>query len=259
MSPSSGFNSILFANQIGGRWTPSTRERPAQPVGAGLKFKCSDEQGAFLFMNVPAESSQMQAPRSIIPLMRTNIEHWRQYVGSKHDCKVTEAQIMLVSGVTKTEDWGLGAFDNGGEASFEARTPFSQVTFKTTQAVQCRSLKRGPRNDPATSSVPLAAPAIEEEPTATSSPLSASQSKRDQTLFFHYYKMKDRRWKVKKRRVLVLLDHAEDAENLLVTVQNHAEDDDDIYMDGEADADGEEVVPDISIDEVSSSMRRKVP
>ena len=196
------------------RFAPALRcscESPTTPVGAGMKFHCSDEQGAFVFMNVPAEKNQLLASQSLIPFIRHNIDRWHEYAQTKFDLLIAREQIIFISGVTKTEDWGLGAFVNqakGGEVAFTAQVPFFQGTFSVqkqktqTGNIQYRAKPlddaRSVRSPRASLDVVEAAGA--EAGAGPSSPAPGSTSslttppKRDQTLFFHYYKMKARWW-----------------------------------------------------------------
>ena len=64
------------------------RESPTTPVGAGMKFQCSDEQGAFVFMNVPAEKSHILASHSLAPFIRHNIDLWADFAQSEHDLQI---------------------------------------------------------------------------------------------------------------------------------------------------------------------------
>ncbi len=173
-----------------------------------MKFQCSDEQGAFVFMNVPADKSQMLASNSLIPFIRHNIDRWHEYVQSKHDLQIAREQIIFVSGVTKTEDWGLGAFvshSKGGEVAFTAQTPFVQGTFKVQkQRAQTGNIqyRARPFADDA-GSIRSARRSLDGGDTLGAGPSDqglgstaslAAPVKRDQTLFFHYYKMKARWW-----------------------------------------------------------------
>ncbi|PIL36332.1 transporter [Ganoderma sinense ZZ0214-1] len=189
---------------------------PTTPVGAGMKFQCSDEQGAFVFMNVPAEKKQMLPSLKLIPFIRTNVDRWHEHVQSQLDLEIARDQIIFVSGVTKTEDWGLGAFVShakGGEVAFAAQVPFFQGTFSVQHQVartgniqhRARPLPLPLPGDRDAGSIRSARPSIEggregasmegpSSPGRASTASLAGQVKRDQTLFFHYYKMKARWW-----------------------------------------------------------------
>ncbi|KAI1790665.1 WD40 repeat-like protein [Ganoderma leucocontextum] len=180
---------------------------PATPVGAGMKFQCSDEQGAFVFMNVPAEKSEMLASHTLVPFIRNKIDGWHEHVQIQHDLDIAREQLVFVSGVTKTEDWGLGAFVSharGGEVAFTAQAPFFQGAFSVQkQRAQTGNIQHRarPLSDDA-SSIRSARPSIEGGDTSAPGPSSSEGYgstasigvKRDQTLFFHYYKMKARWW-----------------------------------------------------------------
>ena len=69
-----------------------------------MKFECSAEQGAFLFMNVAAEKTMMHASVKLAPFIRNSIDKWHEYVATEHDLEIAKDQIIFVSGVIKTED-----------------------------------------------------------------------------------------------------------------------------------------------------------
>ncbi|TBU22672.1 WD40 repeat-like protein [Dichomitus squalens] len=180
----------------------------ATPVGAGMKFHCSQEQGAFVFMNVAAEKTMMHATTKLAPFMRNNIDKWHDFVTGTHSLDISKEEIVFVSGVVKTEDWGLGAFMNqakGGAVAFSAQVPFCQGAF-SVQVEKGRAMNVQMRTKPKPSNASFVSrpnSLLESAGGSTASAASSSQGysgvvpgecKKNQTLFFHYYKIKNRLW-----------------------------------------------------------------
>ena len=199
-----------------------------------MKFQCSDEQGAFVFMSAPAAKTQMLPSHNLAPFIRHRIDGWHEHVQRQLDLQIARDQLIFVSGVVKTEDWGLGAFMShakGGEVAFSAQVPFVQGTFSVqshcaqTGNIQYRAkpLADDGGGDASPSPSPIRSPrpsisldsegpgsgeeasalASSEQPVGGFAPGLAGTSlsslatppvKRDQTLFIHYYKMKARWW-----------------------------------------------------------------
>ena len=251
------------------------RESPTTPVGAGMKFQCSDEQGAFVFMNVPAEKSHILASHSLAPFIRHNIDLWADFAQSEHDLQIARDQLIFVSGVVKTEDWGLGAFTShakGGEVAFNAQGPFPffQGTFSVqahraqTGNIQYRAkplARSSDRDARSSSSIRSPRPSISSEGAVASpsedsasasaerlvSPGLASTSslatppKRDQTLFIHYYKMKARWW---MKRIVKAAAGPDDHD------ADRSGDGEDVAAGLQADSDDGEVVQEPPVDQV---------
>ena len=109
-----------------------------------MKFQCSDEQGAFVFMSAPAAKTQMLPSHNLAPFIRHRIDSWHEHVQRQLDLQIARDQLIFVSGVVKTEDWGLGAFMShakGGEVAFAAQGPFS--FFQGTFSVQSHCAQTG--------------------------------------------------------------------------------------------------------------------
>ena len=209
-----------------------------------MKFQCSDEQGAFVFTNVPADTGQMLPSLSLAQFIRNNIDRWHEYAQNTHDLLFTRDQIIFVSGVTKTEDWGLGAFVNqacGGEVAFTAQILFFQGAFSVRR--QCAQMgniqycvKPLPDNADLTLSIPTSIEGQETSSTGTSMRVDGNPgelmvgTKQDQTLFLHYYKMKARWW---SRRVFKAtagpderdMDRLGDGEDIAIGLQMDNEED----------------------------------
>ena len=171
------------------------------PFGAGMEFQCSSEQGAFVFMNVAAEKTIMRTSLKLAHFIRNNIGEWRKYVRDSHHLEIAEDQIIFVSGTIKTQDWGLGAFtgqENGGAVSYLAQVPFCQGAF-SRHAHNGLGTNVQTRTKPLLSNATMVARpdlSIKGAGGTTSSQgysgLQAAEVKRDQTLFFHYYRVKNR-------------------------------------------------------------------
>ncbi len=180
---------------------PQILDRSLAQVGAGLKFECTQEQGAFVFVDQPADRSQIQSSRSIIPYLKANIEHWNA-LALRLDLDVAREPLLFVSGTVKTNDWGLGAFLTHGQscvAEFEAQVPFAQakLTWRTsTQSVGNTEVRQ--RSAAEIQHIQeLAAIESNEDPSASRQSLDSVRSfhqNKDQTLFLHYYKVKKRLW-----------------------------------------------------------------
>ncbi|KAI0701530.1 WD40 repeat-like protein [Cerioporus squamosus] len=173
------------------------------PVGGGIKFECNQEQGAFVFVDQPADRVQMRPSKSLIPYMKANIEHWSA-LASRHDADVAKDALIFVSGTVKTNDWGLGAFISHGQscvAEFQAQVHFAQaqLTWKTSQQNEGNTqVRQRPKDEDELRRIQeLAAIESSEDPSSSRRSLDSVRSfhqKKDQTLFFHYYKMKKRLW-----------------------------------------------------------------
>ena len=172
-----------------------------------MKFECSAEQGAFLFMNVAAEKTMMHASVKLAPFIRNSIDKWHEYVATEHDLEIAKDQIIFVSGVIKTEDWGLGAFMSqakGGAVSFSAQVPFFQGAFSAqVQDGRATNVQTRTKPQPSNASFVSKSDSLIEGAGGSTAPSTSSQGysgvqttdvKRDQTLFFHYYKIKSRFW-----------------------------------------------------------------
>ncbi|KAM5537809.1 hypothetical protein V8D89_008577 [Ganoderma adspersum] len=166
------------------------------PAGTVAKFRCSNEQGAFVFTNAPAKSTQILASRTLARFIRENVDRWHQHAEKQLDLQIDPEQILFVSGVTKAADWGLGAFVSqarGGEVAFTAKVPFIRGAFSVQK-------ENAPRADIEYRARPLPV----DDSGSIESPRRPSANigvKRDQTLFIHYYKTKARSWINSKRAV----------------------------------------------------------
>ncbi|KAI0638712.1 hypothetical protein C8Q77DRAFT_1077109 [Trametes polyzona] len=182
-----------------------------ETFGGGLKFSCSSQQGAFVFVKPPADRKQLHPSKhSLANYIRTHFEEWYNFsTGSGDsgglDLDISREDIIFISGTVKTEDWGLGAFVDssaGGEVSFQGSAgPFAQGSFNCSYTKKSQGNTEY-RTKPMSDSLSITHPSLAAESASlishspTSSTLSgvSCTAKKDQCLFVHYYKMKKRLW-----------------------------------------------------------------
>ncbi|KAH9853261.1 WD40 repeat-like protein [Lenzites betulinus] len=178
-----------------------------QAVGAGLKFTCEREHGAFVFVKPAADRWQMHRSKSLALYIRTNIDSWYHFATDVCDLEIARDEIIFVSGVVKTADWGLGAFlrqGAEGEVSFQANLgPFAQGSFnfsrshKSAGVVEWRTKPDGASVSPA----PSVRSGSTSDTLASSSSTSLalqrthSDTRKDQSLFLRYFKTKRVLWR----------------------------------------------------------------
>ncbi|KAI0751888.1 WD40-repeat-containing domain protein [Daedaleopsis nitida] len=179
------------------------------PVGAGMRFSCKAEQGAFVVVREPAQSSSLHPSKSLVHYIRMNIEKWHA-LATARDLDIPKESLYFISGVVKTNDWGLGAFLGNGtscEVSVQAQaSSFAHASFslRATKGhygnteVRSRPKSESERTEQAPPS-PL--PSIESQGETSSLGRSSIDSgsirgrtEMDQCLFFHYYRVKKRFW-----------------------------------------------------------------
>ncbi|KAI8984808.1 WD40 repeat-like protein [Trametes punicea] len=189
-----------------------------QAANAGVKFACTRERGAFLFVKPGADSSVMHKSKGISSYIRTNIESWYHFATDALDLDISRHEICFVIGTVKTEDWGLGAFlreGSGCEITFQTNLgPFAQGSFSLNRAnalssgVEYRTKPLADIASPTPSPVSLNAPAIAAASSGASPSMDASSSalslqrtqsgsRKDQTVFLSYYKMKRQWWRTR--------------------------------------------------------------
>ncbi|TFK83323.1 WD40 repeat-like protein [Polyporus arcularius HHB13444] len=172
------------------------------PVGAGMKLKCEQDEGAFLIVDRPADRSQMHPSKSFRAYMKTNIEEWGILLG-RHDIDIPKEALIFISGTVKTNDWGLGAFVSQGQACevyFKAGIDFASAELKFERRMASGGIgevRRRPPDDD--EGLVQALPALESGPSSASGRPSldstrSARQKKDQTVLFHYYKIKKRWW-----------------------------------------------------------------
>ncbi|TFY54419.1 hypothetical protein EVJ58_g8874 [Rhodofomes roseus] len=153
-------------------------------VNLGLRFRCTNEQGAVLVLPTKKAIGEQLLPNSLIPkYMGRNHAYWYEFATERAQLDLKQEDIILISGWIKTARWAVAAFVEGGrevELSFGAgQASLADASFSvtTTQGVS-RSWHQhsGPDTD--------------EETTAGSS--SVSRSVQDQCVFLHFYKSKRR-------------------------------------------------------------------
>ncbi|KAH9943034.1 WD40 repeat-like protein [Epithele typhae] len=183
----------------------------ATPIGAGLKFRCSNEQGAFIFVDAPPVRTQLHPSKRFARYLLTNIDKWYQFATSEHvDIDLKPQDLTFISGFIKTNDWGLGAFvyrGQSGEVSFQAQMPFITGSLSVSASSDrgpYAETRIKPRNENTSSAPPTpnlvadAAPAgpssIGASPSTSSNPNGLS----DQAIFLHYWRVKRRIWVYKQ-------------------------------------------------------------
>ncbi|RPD54116.1 WD40 repeat-like protein [Lentinus tigrinus ALCF2SS1-7] len=190
-------SSSVKASAIGAEATTSLA-----PVGAGLSIQCEREQGAVVVVDLPADRSQMHPSRSLGTYMKNNIEEWSD-LASRHDLDMPKEALIFVSGTVKTNDWRLGAFLIHGqnfEMVLEANVNFAstKLEYRQKAAAGLAEVRHKPLDDSDQRFEPLA-DTDSQHATASGRPsLESVRSvlqKKDQTLFFHYYKVKKRWWR----------------------------------------------------------------
>ena len=188
-----------------------TTNSATAPIGVGLKFKCSQEQGAFVFADQPADRTVLHKSKTFGRYMLNNIESWHEFASQpENDLDLRRDQILFVSGCVKTNDWGIGAFTNSGRAaelSFQTQLPFVTGSFSCgataviggNTEVRTRPAEDS-RNSPRSSFLLPAASGEGSSPTRSSMEGSSGHmnypagQKKDQCLFINYYKVKRRIW-----------------------------------------------------------------
>ncbi|KAI0820693.1 WD40-repeat-containing domain protein [Trametes gibbosa] len=177
-----------------------------QAVGAGLKFTCEREHGAFVFVKPAADRWQMHPSKGLVQYIRTNFDSWYHFATDVCDLEIDRDEIIFVSGVVKTADWGLGAFlrqGSGGEVSFQTNLgPFAQGSFNFSRAHKSAGVAEWRTKPDGASMSPQ--PSVFSESTTETLVGSSSMAltlqrthsgpRKDQCLFLHYYKMKRRLW-----------------------------------------------------------------
>ncbi|KAI0640643.1 WD40-repeat-containing domain protein [Trametes meyenii] len=187
-----------------------------EALGAGIKYTCQREHGAFVFVQPSADRAQMHPARSFVQYMRTTHESWYRFAVDNLDLDIQREELLFVAGVVKTDDWGLGAFlrhGSGGEVAFQTNLgPFAQGSFSfsrqsaSTGLVDWRTKPASASLSPTLSMVsPSVSTSEDTASVASSSAVSHRSSitlkrtrsgpRKDQSLFLNYYKMKRRLWR----------------------------------------------------------------
>ncbi|KAI0666077.1 WD40 repeat-like protein [Trametes maxima] len=188
-----------------------------EALGAGIKYTCQREHGAFVFVQPSADRTQMHPARSFVQYMRATHESWYRFAVDDLDLDIQRERLLFVSGVVKTDDWGLGAFlrqGSGGEVAFQTNLgPFAQGSFSFSRQSANSGLADW-RTKPTSASLsptlsvasPSAASGSEDTASIASSSAASHRSsitlnrtqsgpRKDQSLFLNYYKMKRRLWR----------------------------------------------------------------
>lgn len=160
--------------------------------GGGLSFKVNVERGAYLLLKDKAVLKELLTTGSLIRYIRANHSEWINFITNGLDLVHPREDIIFVSGTIKTTEWAVGAFSNyEHEGSFDitfnagpwasASSGF-KVSTSTSVNVQHRE---GP------------SPAITHRPNAPQITQGYETEGLDampynQTVFLHYYKLKNR-------------------------------------------------------------------
>ena len=176
-----------------------------------MAFKCSAQQGAFVFMNAFAEETMMHSSTRLVPFIKNNIDRWHEHAIANDELRCAKKEIIFVCGMIKTDDWGLGAFTNwekGDIVSFVGQVPFCEGAFSAhAQDGRVANVETRTKPRPSNASFASRPNPLAEGTRGSMAPSRTSQSdsvvqmadvKRDQTLFLHYYKIKNRFWLLDK-------------------------------------------------------------
>ena len=178
--------------------------RGVAPAAAsvGFKFQAMTDAGAFVLLQPPAHSRDIESKRHIVNYMRDNFEKWLEFANASHSwgLDLKEQDIIFVCGTTKTSRWAVASFQGPiyrkkeGYVSGEFG-PFASAGISisiSNQQLPAQHFRHGPLHDQLYSG---SAPMIThpDHPSMVHLP-PTSPPPQDQCLFLHYYKMKRRFW-----------------------------------------------------------------
>ncbi|KAI0696216.1 WD40-repeat-containing domain protein [Cerioporus squamosus] len=85
---------------------------PPVSAGAGIKFQSTSDSGAFVLLDAPAQSKEIDSKRHIVNYMRDNFESWLEFANASYSwgLDLKEQDIIFVCGTTKTSKWAVAAF-----------------------------------------------------------------------------------------------------------------------------------------------------
>lgn len=164
----------------------------SQSNGGGFSFKVNDERGAFLLLKEKAVLKELHETGNLIRYIRTNHSEWLEFITNELDYVLQREDIIFISGTVKTTEWAVGAFFNHEhEGSFDVTFnagPWAsssagfKISSNTSVNVQHRegpslAIARGPNAPPITQG--------HETEGFDAVPYN-------QTVFLHYYKVKNR-------------------------------------------------------------------
>ena len=159
----------------------------------GFKFQSLKDSGAFVMLDVPGKSREIESKRHIITYMRKHFDSWLEYANSEGNdglgLGIEENEIIFVCGTVKTTRWTVVAFQNSSARKMEGHVKgdigdFAGVEFSINKQVQTFSgnhYRSGP------SSAYGQVMAVQDAGASDAIPAKASQC-----IFVHYYKMRRR-------------------------------------------------------------------
>ncbi|RDX40538.1 hypothetical protein OH76DRAFT_1366095 [Lentinus brumalis] len=152
---------------------------PGAPAGvvAQLRFKCADEQGAVLVLKDDGAREALHPSRDLVQYIVRNHEAWHRFAQDVFRLDLVESDVLFVSGCVKTGAWALAA------ATHRARE--GELVFGGTFGALSQASFSVAAEEKLTMSV--------EHRCGPEPPQGSAQSKRDQCVFLHYYKLKRRR------------------------------------------------------------------
>ncbi|EMD36836.1 hypothetical protein CERSUDRAFT_123877 [Gelatoporia subvermispora B] len=145
-------------------------------AGSQFELQCSTEQGAFLFLHSDAERSEVMPTRLMEQYMASNYKHWVHLAQERYKRKLDVDDIYFVRGFVKATGWTVGHFSKA-----------TSVTW-SRQGLRTPEIRQGPRRGLSYDGTPeLLIDGTEARPSS-----SAYQPSRNQCIFLHYYKIKER-------------------------------------------------------------------
>lgn len=159
----------------------------------GFKFASTTDSGAFVMLEPPGKSCDIESKRHIVNHMRENFHHWLNFANGEdsYGLDLKEHDLIFVCGTTKTTRWAVAAFQGNTFRKKEGHVtgdfgPFATVGLSvniSNQILPTNHYRTGPRRvtNALCNDGSAAAPA---GPT--------------QCLFIHYYKMRRRVWLFKE-------------------------------------------------------------
>ena len=165
----------------------------AQASGrVGFKFTSTTDSGAFVVLEPPGQSDEIESKRHIVNHMRENFDNWFNFANGddSYGLDLKEHDLIFVCGTTKTTRWAVAAFQGNTFRKKEGHVtgdfgPFATVGLSvniSNHILPTNHYRTGPRMG--TNS--LAHITEGENVTAPAGP--------SQCIFIHYYKMRRRVW-----------------------------------------------------------------
>ena len=86
-------------------------------ASVGLRYRCTDDSGAFLFLKQPAHKTFLDCKLSIINYMKTHLDSWCEFANETLGIGLKDKDLIFVSGFTKTTVWAEAAFSDHNRSS----------------------------------------------------------------------------------------------------------------------------------------------